>query len=154
MSRHPNIGKFYQYESKWEEKLAKGVMKDYEYHPDPIAYTKPATDHTYRPDWKVEGAGEFFGYTLYVEAKGRFREMSEAKKYIHVRESLEECEGLIFLFQKPHVALPGAKPRKNGTKRSHAEWAEANGFKWYSEDTIDNYLRIIRGKDATKGSIT
>ena len=34
------------------------------------------------------------------------------------------------------TASPGAKRRKDGTKRSHAEWATANGFRWFSEDTI------------------
>ena len=32
--------------------------------------------------------------------------------------------------------MPGAKKRKDGTKRTHAEWAEANEFKWYSEETL------------------
>ena len=32
--------------------------------------------------------------------------------------------------------MPGAKRRKDGTKRSHAEWANANGFRWFSEETI------------------
>jgi hypothetical protein len=32
--------------------------------------------------------------------------------------------------------MPQAKRRKDGTKRSHAEWAEANDFKWYSEHTL------------------
>jgi len=32
--------------------------------------------------------------------------------------------------------MPQAKMRKDGTKRSHGEWASANGFKWFSEDSI------------------
>ena len=32
--------------------------------------------------------------------------------------------------------MPGAKRRKDGTKRSHGEWATANGFRWFSEDSI------------------
>ena len=32
--------------------------------------------------------------------------------------------------------MPAAKRRKDGTKRSHAEWADANGFKWYSVHNI------------------
>jgi len=26
--------------------------------------------------------------------------------------------------------------RKDRTKRTHAEWAEKNNFRWYSEDTL------------------
>ena len=33
------------------------------------------------------------------------------------------------------------KRRKNGTKRSHAEWAETNNFTWYSEDTLPDSWR-------------
>jgi hypothetical protein len=29
--------------------------------------------------------------------------------------------------------MPGAKKRKDGTKRTHAEWAETNKFRWFSE---------------------
>ena len=32
--------------------------------------------------------------------------------------------------------MPQAKKRKDGTKRTHAEWAEKNNFNWYSEETL------------------
>ena len=32
--------------------------------------------------------------------------------------------------------MPQAKRRKDGTKRTHSEWAEANGFRWYSSHSI------------------
>jgi hypothetical protein len=39
--------------------------------------------------------------------------------------------------------MPGAKRRKDGTKRSHAEWAYKNGFRWFSEDSIpDNWIDV------------
>ena len=34
--------------------------------------------------------------------------------------------------------MPQAKRRKDGTKRSHGEWASSNGFRWYSEDSLPN----------------
>jgi len=42
---------------------------------------------------------------------------------------------------------PGAKRRKDGTKRSHAEWAERNNFRWFSvynipKDWIDATHRL------------
>ena len=37
--------------------------------------------------------------------------------------------------------MPQAKRRKDGTKRTHAEWAEKNNFKWYSVDTLPNEWR-------------
>ena len=48
---------------------------------------------------------------------------------------------LVFLFQKPFSPMPGATIRKDGTKRTHAEWAETNNFRWYSEDTLPNDWR-------------
>ena len=40
---------------------------------------------------------------------------------------------LVFIFANPQAPMPRAKKRKDGPKRSHAEWAEANGFRWFSE---------------------
>ena len=52
------------------------------------------------------------------------------------RSITKERYELVFLFQKPFAPMPGAKIRKNGTKRTHAEWAETNNFRWYSEETL------------------
>tara|TARA_B100001750_G_scaffold248389_1_gene279033 strand:+ start:5696 stop:5857 length:162 start_codon:yes stop_codon:yes gene_type:complete len=39
--------------------------------------------------------------------------------------------------------MPGAKRRKDGTKRSHGEWATKNEFIWYSEDSIpDDWIDV------------
>ena len=48
---------------------------------------------------------------------------------------------LVFLFQKPLSPMPQAKKRKDGTKRTHAEWAETNNFIWYSEETLPKEWR-------------
>ena len=32
--------------------------------------------------------------------------------------------------------MPQAKRRKDGTKRTHSEWAESKGFRWYSSRSI------------------
>ena len=32
--------------------------------------------------------------------------------------------------------MPGAKIRKDKTKRTHAEWAETNGFRWFSDNKL------------------
>ena len=43
---------------------------------------------------------------------------------------------LVFVFANPSAPMPRAKKRKDGTKRSHAEWAEANGFRWFTENNL------------------
>jgi len=40
------------------------------------------------------------------------------------------------LFYKPLAPMPQAKRRRDGTKRSHSEWAETNGFRWFDEKTL------------------
>ena len=32
--------------------------------------------------------------------------------------------------------MPGAKVRRDKTKRTHAEWAEKNDFRWFDELTL------------------
>ena len=38
--------------------------------------------------------------------------------------------------------MPQAKRRRDGTKRSHAEWADKNNFRWFSEESLPNEWRI------------
>tara|TARA_R100001244_G_scaffold132178_2_gene107437 strand:+ start:908 stop:1363 length:456 start_codon:yes stop_codon:yes gene_type:complete len=117
------------YDSKWEYSLHQGVLKDWGHHGDKIEYT---IDHVYHPDF-IKKIGE---KTIYIEAKGRFWDYQEYNKYTWVKKSLPPNTELIFLFANPYAPMPQAKKRKDGTKRSHAEWAEANSFKWYTEDSV------------------
>lgn len=123
-----------QFDSKWEEKLNTGVMKDLHYHPDKLCYT---IEKKYEPDWVLRKNDK----VLYVEAKGRFRDMEEAAKYIWVRKALKSNEELVFLFMDPKKPLPHARPRKDGSKRTHSEWADKQDFRWYTEQTIGNLLK-------------
>ena len=88
--------------------------------------------------------------TILLEAKGRFWDFAEYSKYIWVKKVLPPDIELVFLFANPSSPMPQAKRRKDGTKRSHGEWASANGFKWYSEDSLpDNWVDIQYRKDNT-----
>ena len=117
------------YDSKWEHSLHQGVLKGWKHHSDTVDYT---VKHKYHPDFvKVIGKK-----TILLEAKGRFWEYQEYNKYTWVRKALPDNTELVFLFSDPYAAMPQAKKRKDGTKRSHAEWAEANEFTWYSEETL------------------
>ncbi len=116
-------------DSKWEGKLQEGCLKHAEHHPNPIPYV---VARKYHPDFVLE----VDGVTIYIEAKGFFAESSEATKYKHVRDALpENCE-LVFLFQRSTTPMPRAQVKKDGTKTTMACWADRNGFRWYSEDTI------------------
>ena len=123
------------YDSGWEYKLHSHVLAKWSHHSDKIEYV---IEHKYEPDFtKVIDGVEYL-----LEAKGRFWDHAEYSKYIHIREALNKSyTELVFLFQKPYAPMPGAKMRKNGTKRTHAEWAEKNNFTWYSEDTLPDDWR-------------
>jgi hypothetical protein len=137
-------------DSKFEQRLRDGVLKDVEFHPDDkIEYV---SRHKYEPDFVCEipdDKGSF--HTIFIEAKGRFRDSKEAAKYKDIREAITEYTcykgkqtftyELVFLFQKPDTPMPHSKKRKKcGTKQTHSEWADRNGFRWFTEQTIQEIL--------------
>jgi hypothetical protein len=118
-------------DSKWEGVLRDGVLSCCEHHPEKLPYI---IHHNYTPDFKTKDK------KYIIEAKGRFMDSAEASKYKWIRKSLPKHIELVFLFMKPNTPMPHAKARKDGTKRTHAEWAEKNNFKWYDETTIKEIL--------------
>ena len=74
-----------------------------------------------------------------LEAKGRFRDRDEANKYIHIKANgYRVC----FIFQNPKTPLAWAQKRKKcGTKMSHAEWADKNGFEYCGMNNIPEEWR-------------
>ncbi len=122
------------YDSIWEYQIHQTLLKDWQHHWDNIDYI---VKHKYEPDFvKI-----IDGKTILIEAKGRFWDYAEYSKYIHIREALPKGYELLFLFQKPFAPMPQAKKRKDGTKRTHAEWAEKNNFKWYNEESLPKEWR-------------
>ncbi len=124
-----------KYDSKWEKHLHTGVLKKWEFHPEPkISYI---ISKTYEVDYMKVVAGK----TYYLEAKGRFRDSREAAKYVWIRKTLDpKTEELIFIFYNPNKPMPNAKRRKDGTKHTHAEWADKHGFRWFTEETLSDRL--------------
>lgn len=130
------------YDSRLEYELHKKEFKDWEYHPkDKVKYEVPST---YEADFRTEICSEKgLGCTdsrcggkhkeILLEVKGRFRTREEASKYIHIREALNKQEKeteIVFVFQDSKKAMPFVRRRKDGTKQSHGEWAEKNGFRY------------------------
>ena len=117
------------YDSKWEYDLHQEELQHWEHHKGIIEYSIP---HKYHPDF----IRVLDDKIIYLEAKGRFWDYAEYNKYKWIKKILpDDCE-LVFLFSNPSAPMPGAKRRRDGTKRSHAEWAEKNDFKWYSADSL------------------
>ena len=124
------------YDSQWEYKLHSGPLSNWEIHTTKVDYT---VDHTYHADFvKV-----IKGKTILLEAKGRFWDAPEYSKYVWISKCLPKNHELVFLFSDPSAPMPQAKRRKDGTKRSHGEWATSKGFRWYSEQTLpDDWINI------------
>jgi hypothetical protein len=129
------------YDSIWELELHESILSDWEHHADSIPYI---VEHQYEPDF----VRNIKGKKILLEAKGRFWDYAEYSKYVWINKKLPANTELVFLFANPSAPMPGATRRKDGTKRSHAEWAESKGFKWYSEDTIPNDWINVKAKKA------
>lgn len=117
------------YDSPLECELHEGVLKDFDKHPYTIDYT---VSHKYHPD--------FCNDQLVIECKGFFQDSVEARKYKEVRKGLGDKE-LVFIFERPDTPLPWATKRKDGSRMTHKEWAEYNGFRAYGKDvTLEELL--------------
>lgn len=114
------------YDSKWEHDLHKGFLKGWDFHSEKIKYW---VERAYNPDF----LREFDGKKILLETKGRFWDSAEYSKYVWLAKVLPDDVELVFLFYNPALPMPRAKRRADGTKRSHAEWAEKNGFRWFAE---------------------
>jgi len=115
------------YDSYFELELHQGPLQGADYHTEKIRYEVPSRYAWYEPDFSVN--------SFMVEAKGRFRNRSEMDKYKHINTALKDTDKkLIFIFDNPDLPLPGAQRRKDGTKRSHADWADNLGIKWLSKE--------------------
>jgi hypothetical protein len=117
------------YDSWFEYELHTGVLNKCDYHTAGISYTQTKM---YEPDFVI---GEFL-----IEAKGRFRDSEEARKYVDIRKSLI-FEELVFVFYDPKTPMPRARRRKDGTKFTMAEWADKNDFRYYTVETITELLK-------------
>ena len=93
----------------------------------------------YEPDFVVWNDD---GTTTYVEAKGRFRDASEPRKYKAVRDGLKPTEELVFILQNPNKPyLHAAKEKVDGTKTTIGEWCDNNNFTWYTAETLPEHWR-------------
>lgn len=124
--KKPRYNKTYpkRYDSGFEHEVSESLGEGWEHHPPKISYV---SEHTYTPDFRKEIDGK----VVLVEAKGRFRSRSEASKYIAIRNALKENEELVFIFYDASKPVVGAQRRKDGTKQSHGDWADTNGFRWF-----------------------
>ena len=111
---------------KYRSKLEKAIHEAntellYEPKEYKLEYNVP---HVYQPDFI-----DPYEPWIYYEAKGRFRTSAEARKYVEIQKQHPEIS-IVFLFQNPRTKMPGARPRKDGTTLTMAEWADKHNFRY------------------------
>ena len=111
-------------DSKLELDLSRTGLKGCNWKPMGIGYTM---SKTYHPDAEYDD--------ILIEVKGYFRNSAEAGKYLHVKEQYPNKE-LVFVFANPDKPIPWAKRRKDGSRMTHAEWADSKGFRYYSPHNL------------------
>jgi len=89
----------------------KGINGEYEQHK--IKYIKPATNHTYTPDFRLPNG-------IFIETKGRFV-ADDRKKHILIREQHPDLD-IRFVFQNSKNKL------RKGSKTTYADWCIKYGF--------------------------
>ncbi len=121
------------YDSKLEERLHAGPLATASHHQGHIDYV---WEHTYEPDFVVDRGSS---RTL-VECKGYFMDRADCTKYLWVRKSLDHLTELVFCFESPHKPIHFQAKKADGTKMTHAQWAEKHNFRWFSEENIHEVL--------------
>jgi len=105
-------------ETKIDEQLKLlGINGEYEQHE--IKYTVPATNHTYKPDFRLPNG-------IYIESKGWFLP-EDRKKHLLIKEQNPDID-LRFVLQSPNGKI------YKGSKTTYAQWCEKNGFQWAKKE--------------------
>jgi hypothetical protein len=110
------------YRSGLEEDLdntlkAKGVDGEYEKHK--IIYVKPATKHTYTPDFRLPNG-------IYIETKGRFV-LADRQKHLIIKQQCPDLD-IRFVFQNSKGKI------RKGSKTTYADWCIKYGFLYADKD--------------------
>lgn len=101
----------------------RGIDGEYEQHK--VVYAKPATYHTYTPDFRLPNG-------IFIETKGRFV-LADRQKHILIKQQNPEYD-IRFVFQNSK-----AKIRK-GSKTTYADWCNKHGFVYADKEIPTEWL--------------
>lgn len=91
----------------------------YSYEEDKISYTEPATNRTYRPDFKLPNG-------IYIECKGRFTPADRRKMALIVEQHPELDIRMVFMRDNP---------LNKNSKTTYTAWCAARGIKAVVDST-------------------
>jgi len=102
---------------------SRGVSGEYEQHK--ISYSKPATNHTYTPDFKLPNG-------IFIETKGRFV-LADRQKHILIKSQHPELD-IRFVFQNANNKI------RKGSKTTYADWCVKNNFIYSNKEIPNSWL--------------
>tara|TARA_R110002096_G_scaffold397823_1_gene593769 strand:- start:512 stop:934 length:423 start_codon:yes stop_codon:yes gene_type:complete len=111
-------------ETKIHEQLnSQGIDGEYEKHE--IKYTIPATDHSYKPDFRLPNG-------IFIESKGWFLP-DDRKKHLLIKKQHPELD-IRFVLQSPNGKI------YKGSKTTYAQWCDKNEFKWATKEIPKEWI--------------
>jgi len=123
--------------TKYDSLTERTIHEQYsnlEFHPEGIDYI---IAHKYSPDFLFINKK---GIYVYLEVKGYFQDSHELLKYPWIKKALSVGAELVFVFENPNKPIHFKAKRKDGTKMTHAEWAEKNGFRWFDTTNLEGII--------------
>ncbi len=119
------VAKKYGFKSGLEENVSKQIESkgiEVQYESEKVAYTIPASEHTYNPDFRLPNG-------IIIETKGRFV-LTDRKKHLLVKEQNPNLD-IRFVFSNSKNKI------NKKSKTTYGDWCDKYGFK-YADKEIPN----------------
>ena len=107
----------------------KSAKKLYGYETEKLSYIKPATNHTYTPDFVLPKKN---GGKLYIETKGRWVKVDREKMDFVFKQNPDI--DIRFVFQNPNAKL------YKGSKTTYAQYCDKKGWLWSKKEIPSEWL--------------
>lgn len=122
------VARKYGFKSGLEENISvqiesKGIKVEYE--SEKVAYTIPASQHTYNPDFKLPNG-------IFVETKGRFV-AADRKKHLLVKSQNPTLD-IRFVFSNSKNKITKT------SKTTYGDWCDKNGIKYADKIIPDSWF--------------
>ena len=122
------VARKYGFKSGLEENISvqiesKGIKVEYE--TEKVAYTIPASQHTYNPDFKLPNG-------IFVETKGRFV-AADRKKHLLVKAQNPTLD-IRFVFSNSKNKITKT------SKTTYGDWCDKNGYKYSDKIIPDSWF--------------
>jgi hypothetical protein len=122
------VAQKYGFKSGLEENISKqieGKGIEVQYESEKVAYTIPASEHTYNPDFKLPNG-------IRVETKGRFV-IADRKKHLLVKEQNPNLD-IRFVFSNSKNKI------NKKSKTTYGDWCDKHGFKYADKEIPDSWF--------------